>query len=405
VILFFCLLCWGFSQPEIDRVATQLAEALVAAHELVVVHRDLKPDNIFLTTTGATPDWVKVLDFGVAKLTATDGKALVSTTEGAIIGTPICMSPEQSRGDDVDARSDIWAVGVILYRVLAGRFPFDAANFVNIAVQIITKPVEPLPARTALGEAIPKRLVALVNQCLQKHRELRPANMELVRDELRAIIRDEPDAATAKRSRLGLVAAVGVAVLMGGGAAVWRLTQPPPVEPVKPAPMVVTPPVVNPPVADPVAPDDAGPQGEVAKDASVDPLPALVVDGDRDAGAPEVAVEVDAGAPVKPVKVRREKLTSELVKKTFGAARSEVAKCINDNQSSLPKEGEVKVSMAIPITGRVVVKKVSLAGAPLPQRVEQCVREVLKRKVKFPLITEAAEGEYSYPYQPTRRPR
>ncbi|MBM4778707.1 MAG: protein kinase, partial [Archangiaceae bacterium] len=264
------------------RIVEQLADALAAAHRVGVVHRDVKPDNIMLIERGGSKDYVKVLDFGVAKLTHTDGKAMVSTTEGAIIGTPICMSPEQAQGDDVDARSDVWAVGVILYRMLTGVFPFDAATFVNIAVQIITRPYAPLPSKTVAGEAVPQRLARLVEKCLQKRRDLRPASMDEVRDELRAILRND-DAEKPKRSALPMVVAALAVLGVAGGGAFWKLSAH---DPKPPPPLVVPPPV-------PVVVEDAA---VALADAGA------VVDAGEvavDAGVAEVE-PVDAGVAVKP---------------------------------------------------------------------------------------------------------
>src|SRR5262249_19628034 len=123
-------------------------------------------------------DYVKVLDFGVAKLTHADPEApLISTMDGAIIGTPMCMAPEQAAGQAVDWRADIYATGVILYLLLAGRLPFDAKNFAALAVQLITQPPPPLPGSTPGGEPIPEALAALTLKCLEKEPGARPQSM------------------------------------------------------------------------------------------------------------------------------------------------------------------------------------------------------------------------------------
>src|SRR5205814_1266283 len=112
-------------------VAAQVASALAAAHEVGVVHRDIKPDNIKLPRDG----YVKVLDFGLAKLASpravavdADAPTAVKTNPGVLLGTVQYMSPEQARGRDVDARTDVWSLGVVLYELVAGRAPFAGAT-------------------------------------------------------------------------------------------------------------------------------------------------------------------------------------------------------------------------------------------------------------------------------------
>jgi len=158
------------------NIVRQLCDALFAAHKVGVVHRDVKPDNIFLIERAGQSDYVKVLDFGVAKLThATDDAPLISTMDGAIIGTPMCMAPEQAAGAVVDHRADIYAVGVILYLLLTGKLPFEAKTFAALAVLLMTKPPPPLPQRTPSGELIGAGLKALVLKCLEKEPQNRPS--------------------------------------------------------------------------------------------------------------------------------------------------------------------------------------------------------------------------------------
>jgi putative nucleotidyltransferase with HDIG domain len=126
------------------RVARQVASALGAAHERGIVHRDLKPDNIFLTNHPDLPEYVKVLDFGIAKLR---GRGLAEsrlTAAGAILGTPTYMSPEQCQGlPDVDARSDIYSFGVVLYAMFTGTVPFTAEAAMGVLVAHVAQPPPP----------------------------------------------------------------------------------------------------------------------------------------------------------------------------------------------------------------------------------------------------------------------
>lgn len=140
----------GKLEPKsVIRICDQLCRGLRRAHELGIVHRDLKPANVFLCERD--DDMVKILDFGIAKLARPsphprsgihdDPESLTNT--GQILGSPHYMSPEQIRGTDVDARSDLWSLAVILYRALTGRRPFDARDMSAVFVQICVDPVTP----------------------------------------------------------------------------------------------------------------------------------------------------------------------------------------------------------------------------------------------------------------------
>ncbi len=163
------------SLERIQRIGAQVCAALEAAHRVGVVHRDVKPDNLFLIHRGGQADFVKVLDFGVAKILTSEGTS--GTLDGTIIGTPTYMAPEQAAGLPVDERADIYAVGNLLYEMLAGQPPFQAPAFGQLVVQIITQPPPPLPERLASGEAMPRALAELVLRCLAKEPEGRPRGL------------------------------------------------------------------------------------------------------------------------------------------------------------------------------------------------------------------------------------
>ncbi|WXB20009.1 protein kinase [Pendulispora albinea] len=135
------------SPPEVLRIVRHVGRGLRKAHERGIVHRDLKPDNIFLThdddlTQGQGAEIAKVLDFGVAKWTSHDQIMASHTRSGDLLGTPVYMSPEQIRGSrDVDTRSDLWSLAVIVFRCLTGRLPFVAESFGNLVLEICTKPL------------------------------------------------------------------------------------------------------------------------------------------------------------------------------------------------------------------------------------------------------------------------
>jgi tetratricopeptide (TPR) repeat protein len=162
----------GLSVEDAVEIAAQVAEGLAKAHGQGVVHRDIKPGNLILTEDG-----VKILDFGLAKLAA---EALRLTLEGTTIGTVAYMSPEQARGDDADPRSDIWALGVVLYEMLAGQPPFRGhyAEAISHAIRHET----PAPLRT-LNPDVPDALERLVVRALDKDPNARiQTARELARD-------------------------------------------------------------------------------------------------------------------------------------------------------------------------------------------------------------------------------
>ena len=151
--------------PRIVEVLRQVLAALGEAHELGIVHRDLKPENIILQPQRRGGDLVKVLDFGLAKL-RTDQPTNV-TSPGIVCGTPDYMAPEQGRGDKVDGRADLYAVGVILFQLLTGRLPFEGDSPTQVVMMHLTVPA-PDPRQIAPRRNIPASLAEIVKQALGK---------------------------------------------------------------------------------------------------------------------------------------------------------------------------------------------------------------------------------------------
>ncbi|MBV9946482.1 MAG: protein kinase, partial [Myxococcales bacterium] len=147
-------------------VLRQTLAALAEAHSQNIVHRDLKPENIVLEPVRSGGDFVKVVDFGLAKMRA-ETAAPGITSPGIVCGTPEYMSPEQARGDPLDARSDLYAVGVILYQLLTGRLPFEAESPTQVVLAHLTQPPKD-PRQVAPERNIPAPLVEVVLKALEK---------------------------------------------------------------------------------------------------------------------------------------------------------------------------------------------------------------------------------------------
>ena len=298
-------------------IARQVAVGLEAAHEAGIVHRDLKPDNVFLVEREQNRDFVKILDFGIAKF----GVGQTDLTHaGAIFGTPNYMAPEQALGKPTSPATDIYALGVILYEMASGDVPFRGESPIAVLTRHATEPPEPLAKRV---KGLPLRFQNLVQRCLEKEPTDRFPSMRALIDELDAVAsgvpvpptmltpvapsvepveRAAPPVARANSSHAGLLALLVVAGLAGaayGGFKLHASAPPPTSSPSalpQPAPVAI---VVG------EVPASAGPEKTRDVALVLFPLDAHVVVGDRDLGAMPVSVKVPEGQTVH-AEVRRD---------------------------------------------------------------------------------------------------
>lgn len=170
----------AIAEPDVVEIAEQILSALEAAHQLGVVHRDLKPDNVFLVERrGVTV--AKLLDFGVSKVLTDQTQSITKT--GVVVGTPYYLSPEQARGmRDIDHRVDLWAMGVLLYEALTGVLPFNAASYDALLRKILGG--KPFPPRRFQARMTPE-LEALVLRALSSNRDDRPESASAMLAQLR----------------------------------------------------------------------------------------------------------------------------------------------------------------------------------------------------------------------------
>ncbi|GMU61856.1 MAG: hypothetical protein AMXMBFR34_36190 [Myxococcaceae bacterium] len=202
---------WPLPENRVIRVMSQVLSALADAHSAGVIHRDLKPENIMVEQRRGEADFVKVLDFGIAKIvdgSTDDGPAL--TRAGFVCGTPEYMSPEQARGAQLDHRSDLYAVGVIIYQLCAGLLPFDSDSAVGFATKHLTE-IPPAPSKRRPDAKISPAMERLIMKALAKNPDDRPQTAEQFRAELMAIEKERRAGAPLRRGQTSASALAPVA--------------------------------------------------------------------------------------------------------------------------------------------------------------------------------------------------
>ena len=175
-----------FTPERAVRIVCQILSSLAEAHGQGIVHRDIKPDNVLLTTTPTGEEWAKVTDFGIAKVVSGADVATL-TASGTVVGTPRYVSPEQVRGEALDARSDLYSVAVVLYELLAGAPPFDDATPMSLLVRHMQDAPPLLQER---APQVPDALAHVVHWALEKGREARPQTARELYDALSVSLSD-----------------------------------------------------------------------------------------------------------------------------------------------------------------------------------------------------------------------
>ena len=170
----------GTIHPDrVAHIARQMFKSLAEAHQLGLVHRDLKPENIFICEIFGETDFVKVLDFGIAKAIGPTEEDAKLTQTGFICGTPRYLSPEQALGQPVDGRADLYSVGVLMYEMLTGRPPFVGENPISIVMKHVHDDPPPIVGVERYGERA-RQLIWLVDRLLEKNPARRPSPAEQI---------------------------------------------------------------------------------------------------------------------------------------------------------------------------------------------------------------------------------
>lgn len=226
-------------EPEVVDLGLQVTRGLEAAHRAGIVHRDLKPHNLRITPEGT----VKILDFGLAKmleaaLQSTEDEGTLLTAEGMVLGTAPYMSPEQVAGEAVDARSDLFSLGVVLYEMAGGRVPFEGGSLVRYVRNLTRTEAEPL---SKVRPGVSPELEAIVAQLLEKDVDERYASASAVREDLEALVQGSVVSAVGRRSgalrvlraRKGMLWGLMAGLVLAlAGFLVWQGLRPSPEPPV-----------------------------------------------------------------------------------------------------------------------------------------------------------------------------
>ena len=302
------------SPGEALRWIDEVLDALDAAHHAGVIHRDIKPSNLFLVDSGRGTPYVKLLDFGIAKLGAARGQNTPQTNVNAVVGTPDYMAPEQARGQAISGLTDLYALGCVLYELLTGQRIFVAESTLEIMFAHVERaPVPPSKVVPSIPEAVDKFLLHLV----KKNPAKRPQNAHLAREELHAVLREIGEAGSLPApSDRSLQPTRGVPITASSPATVLVK---PPKNPVVPAAIAGALMLVSAlafafwPHAEPVAPAPIIPSKIAPERPPPPPTPPPEVEAQLAEAPPPPPAVVDAGVPVV-MKPRKDALPARLAK-------------------------------------------------------------------------------------------
>jgi serine/threonine protein kinase len=313
------------------KIFLQICAALSAAHAQGVIHRDLKPENIYLVEFLGNKDFVKLLDFGIAKLVddTSDGERKLTKT-GMLFGTPEYMSPEQARGEPVDHRVDIYAMGCILHQLLTGRVPFEADNFMGILSLHLTEELPPMPIDTFAEAGAPPEIGPILEKALAKQREDRWQTIDEMANAVRALHGEAPVEAA--------------------------------------------------PVAVPTVPPKAPPAGGIGAGRSRTEWK----------GSPQVPLATMAGVPVP----RKKSLAPWILAIAVGGAGAAAAVYFATRSAPAPAAAPVAVASGAPVAGSAGATPAgtSTTSAPLPAQVTVSVDSKPSRATVY---QQLANGEWS----------
>ena len=375
----------------VRKLALQVCSAMAAAHDKGVIHRDMKPANVFRTTRAGDRDFVKIVDFGIAKIVEDEGgdpgKGVTQT--GAVLGSIEYISPEQARGETPDKRADIYAVGVLMYELLTGRLPFKGKNRLATLNAVMFE--DPLALKTACPDAdIPTRVEELVLRTMSKDPDTRPQSMR----ELFARIEElDPADLEERPDRSGLVGWIilvfGLAVI-GAGAAYYLYTkgqsdalaadQDGPVA----AETGVTEPEPEPePPPEPEPEPEPEPPPEPEPEPTEDKKSGTEKSGAKKSGTKKSGTKKSGGAT----------LNQKNVDKQINGLFPKVRKCGEENQATIGTSIPVDMDISGE-TGKPT--RVDIGGGHAGTPLGKCVKKAIKTLKFKPFEAEKATYKFNY---------